>query len=337
MVDHNSDGQNRTGLRRFLEAVARAALKQWIVLILLAFLIFFSASAPGFFSLRNIKNIASYSTEPLALAVGETFVIISGGIDLSVGSVLALSGIIAALTMKSVLAATGAQYVSITLGVLAGLLTGIACGFINGIIIARLKVPPFVVTLGMLGIARGLTFLLTAGASVTGLPEQLAPLGNATLFGYFPLTFAIAVGLTLVAAFVLSRTKLGQHVYAIGGNPRASLRAGIPIARHLVTIYVISGFFAASAGVLLLARFTAGSPIAGQQSELDAIAAAVIGGASLFGGVGSILGSVVGAFIIGVLLIGLVISNVPPYWQLVATGTILIIAVFIDQMRNRAK
>lgn len=334
-MDLDSDRYRNLG--RLLRSVPRVLLNQWILLVLALFVMGFSIASPRFLSLANLRNIASFLTEPLLLAVGQTFVIISGGIDLSVGAILALAGIVGSMTMKIVMATTGLQGLSIALGMAAGLLVGLACGAANGMLIAKLRVPPFVVTLGMLGIARGFAYLLTSGTSVTGLPRALGPLGNQVYFGYVPLPFLVAVVLTLAAAFVLRSTRLGRHTYAIGGNPRAALRAGIPTQATLVSVYSVSGVFAGAAGVLLLARFATGSPIAGQQSELDAIAAAVIGGASLFGGIGTIFGSVVGASLVSVLLVGLVISNVPPYWQLVATGAILIIAVFIDQVRHRRR
>jgi ribose transport system permease protein len=315
--------------------LVRAVFAHWIVLILLALVFFFSVLCPGFLSDRSARNLAAFTTEPLILAIGQTFVIVSGGIDLSVGAVLALSGVAAALAMKiPFLVALHNPVLTISAGMLGGLLTGTCCGLVNGLIIARLRIPPFVVTLGMLGIARGLTFILSSGASIVGLPSQLGAVGNQVVAGFVPMPFVVAIAIACVASFVLFHTRFGRHTFAIGGNRRVALRAGIGVARHTIITYCLSGFLAAVAGIFLLARFSTASPIAGQQSELNAITAAVIGGASLFGGSGTILGSVIGAFIIGVLLIGLVMSNVPPYWQLIATGSILIIAVFIDQARH---
>jgi ribose transport system permease protein len=304
-------------------------------LILVIFIAFFSMAAPGFWSVRNFKSLTVYTTEPLLLALGQTFVIVSGGIDLSVGAVLGFCGVIAALILKAVWALIPNQTLSIIMGMLAGLITGVILGAINGAIIAKLRVPAFVVTLGMLGIARGSTYLLTAGHSVVNLPPELGKIGNAEVFRFMPISVFVALILVLACHFVLSQTRLGRYTYAIGGSRAAAVRAGIPVDKYIIMIYTISGFTAACAGLLILARFSTGSPIAGMNDELDSIAAVVIGGASLYGGIGNIIGSVVGAFIVGVLLVGLIILGVDPYWQMVAVGGILIAAVFIDQIRFR--
>lgn len=311
--------------------------KQWIFLILVLFVVFFSLAAPGFWSIRNFKSLTVYTTEPLLLALGQTFVIVSGGIDLSVGAILAFCGVVAALILKAVWAVVPNPVLSIGVGVIAGLIIGALLGAINGTIIARLRVPPFVVTLGMLGIARGATYLLTAGHSIVSLPPELGKIGNAELFGILPIPVFVALILVLLCHFVLSKTRLGRYTYAIGGSRPAAVRAGIPVDKYTIMIYTISGFTAACAGILIMARFSTGAPIAGMNDELDSIAAVVIGGASLYGGIGNILGSVVGAFIIGVLLVGLIILGVDPYWQMVSVGGILIGAVFIDQIRYRSR
>ncbi|MBW2057546.1 MAG: ABC transporter permease [Deltaproteobacteria bacterium] len=327
-------------LKSYLSAtrdLKNTLLKQWIFLILVLFVIFFSLAAPGFWSPRNFKSLSVYTTEPLLLALGQTFVIVSGGIDLSVGAILAFCGVVAALVLKAVWAVVPSPVFSICIGVIVGLIAGTLLGGINGTIIAKLRVPPFVVTLGMLGIARGATYLLTSGHSIVSLPPELGRIGNAELFGFLPLSVFVALILVLACHFLLSKTRLGRYTYAIGGSPAAAMRAGIPLDRYTVLIYAISGFTAACAGILIMARFSTGAPIAGMNDELDSIAAVVIGGASLYGGIGNILGSVVGAFIIGVLLVGLIILGVDPYWQMVSVGGILIAAVFIDQMRYRTR
>ncbi len=306
---------------------------KWIFFILVIFVIFFSITARGFFSLLGLRNIAVFVSEPLLLAVGETFVIISGGIDLSVGAVLGFTGVVGALIMRGIWVSTQSIALSIIVATLAGLAIGTAIGTINGLIIAKLRVPPFVVTLGMLGIARGITFVITSGQAIIGLPDALGAIGNLNFFGFLPVTTLVAILIILLASLALSRTRVGRYAYAIGGNRQATVRAGVPVARYTIIIYAISGFLAGCAGFMLLARFATGSPLAGQNSELNAIAAAVIGGTSLFGGIGSIGGTAVGALIIVVLLVGLVILNVQPYWQMAAVGAILILAVFIDNLR----
>lgn len=307
-------------------------LKHWILLILMAF---FAIAAPGFLSVAGMKNLAVYTAIPLILALGQTFVIISGGIDLSVGAILGLCGVVSALILKEIWILTESAALSISIGMLCGLFFGTMIGVLNGAIIAKLKVPAFVVTLGMLGICRGATYVLSSGHSIIQLPPSLGQAGNYQIFGIMPVSVFIAILLALLSYFILSKTRLGRYTYSIGGNRQASLRAGVPVDRYVIKIYALSGFMAAFAGILVLARFATGSPLAGMNDELDSIAAVVIGGASLFGGVGSISGTVIGALIIGVLLVGLVILNVPAYWQMIVVGGILIIAVFIDNMRHR--
>ena len=226
---------------------------------------------------------------------------------------------------------------SIALGTIAGLTTGTVLGMMNGLLIVKLKVPPFIVTLGMLGIARGGTYLLTAGASVVDLPPQIATLGGGKILGFLPVPVLIALILAIVAHFLLSQTPFGRYTYAMGGSRRAASRAGIAVDKYTVLIYAFSGLLASVSGILVVARFVTGSPLAGTNDELNSIAAVVIGGASLFGGVGSIFGSVVGSLIIGVLLVGLIVVNVQPYWQMVAVGIILVLAVSIDRIRYRRK
>jgi ribose transport system permease protein len=311
------------------------ASSQWIFLILIAFVVVFSFTAPGFFSIFGFANVAVYSSEPLLLAVGETFVIISGGIDLSVGALLGFTGVIAALLMRTLWALTQNVLLSILISAVAGLAVGTALGVINGVIIAKLKVPPFVVTLGMQGIARGSTYVLTSGHSIIGLPEVLGKVGNYYIWGVLPVSVLATAVLVVAAHMVLSKTRLGRYTYSIGGSRQASVRAGVPVDKCTIRIYALSGFMAACAGILILARFSTGSPLAGQNSELNSIAAAVIGGVSLLGGIGNVLGTVIGALIIGVLLVGLVIMNVQPYWQMVSVGGILILAVFVDNIRYR--
>lgn len=314
-------------------ALTNRSSNQWIVLILLAFVVFFSFTAQGFFSLLGLRNIAVYVSEPMLLAVAECFVIISGGIDLSVGAILGFTGVAGALIMRALWSSTQNMPLSILASVIAGLAIGTGLGIINGLIIAKLRVAPFVVTLGMLGIARGVTFILTSGQAIIGLPDALGTVGNYIIGGVLPVTTASVIVLVIIAYFVLGRTRIGRYAYAIGGNRAAAVRSGVPVDRYLIVIYGISGFLAGWAGFMILARFATGSPLAGQNSELNAIAAAVIGGTSLLGGIGTIGGTVVGALIIVVILVGLVIMNVQPYWQMVAVGCILILAVFLDNLR----
>jgi ribose transport system permease protein len=306
----------------------------WISLVLLGFVAFFSVFARGFFSVGTLTATAAYATEPLILALGQTLVIISGGIDISVGSVLGLSGVAAALTMRHLAVAAGPA-TGIIAGVLTGLVVGGVVGFANGKIVSRFLIPPFVVTLGMLGITRGLVFVLTRGTSVSDLPKPFVHLAEWNLFGYLPVAILVAALLILGVGWILRETLLGRYIYAIGGNEQAAIRAGVDVPKIKVIVYVLSGVLAAVAGLLALIRFSTASPLAGSNRELDSIAAAVIGGASLSGGKGTVSGSVVGALIVSVLLIGLVIMNVEPYWQMVAVGALVILAVTIDRLSER--
>lgn len=323
---------------------------------LILMLAYFSLYGVGFFSLRNYQNILIAATTTLMLAAGETFVIITGGIDLSVGYVMGAATVIAALVMRSLYQAGFPESVSILLGCLAGLLSGVVPGFINGFLIARLKVPPFIATLGMFGVAHGTGLILSGGFPVVNLPPSLGFIGNGYIFyylpgkgvsflrrpemetsevrnlvGIIPIPVVIAAVILLVFGFILAQTKFGQHTYAIGGNIDAALRAGINIPRHLMIIYIISSMFAALGGVLYVLRFTTGSSLAGEARMLDSIAAVVIGGASLFGGTGNLKGTVIGTLIIATLETGLVILGVQPFYQFFAVGIIIIIAVLIDQ------
>ncbi len=309
--------------------------RQWILLVLLGFVAFFSVFARGFLSVGNLTNTSLYATEPLILALGQTIVIVSGGIDISVGSLLALAGVVAALLMRYLWHLTALVGPAIAAGILAGLAAGMVGGGVNGIMIARFGIPPFVVTLGMLGVARGLVFVLTRGTSVSELPPAFLGLADWNLFGAIPTAIVVTVALIALVGWLLRRTLFGRYVFAIGGNEQACIRAGINVARAKTIVYLISGGLAAITGLLVLIRFSTASPLAGMGRELDSIAAAVIGGASLSGGKGNIFGTVVGALIVSVLLIGLIIMNVDPSWQMVAVGVLVILAVTIDQISER--
>jgi ribose transport system permease protein len=342
----------KSSLRTFLVQVGR----NWALIFLIVMLSYFSISGLGFFSLNNYQNILIAATTTFLLAAGETFVIITGGIDLSVGYVMGAATVIDALVMKALYDAGFSESVSILCGSLVGLLWGVIPGAINGFLIARLKVPPFIATLGMFGVAHGVGLILSGGFPVTGLPPSLGFIGNGYFFYYLPgkgfsflqrpemertevrnLMGIIPIPVVMVAivllifGFILAQTKFGQHTYAIGGNVDAAIRAGIDVRRHLMFIYIISSLFAALGGVLYVFRFTTGSSLAGEARMLDSIAAVVIGGASLFGGTGNLKGTVIGTLIIATLETGLVILGVQPFYQFFAVGIIIIIAVLIDQ------
>jgi ribose transport system permease protein len=310
-----------------------------IFFILLGLIVIFTIlEGTVFLSLGNFSNIAVEAVGLLLLAVGSTFVIITAGIDLSVGSVLVLSSVVTARVMAG-LAASGSEPVAIAAGIVLGLLTGLICGLANGAIITRYKVPPFIVTLGMLGVALGAAQILAGGTNVPGVPlsfsNAFGPINE--LFGFLPVPVLIALVVVVIAGISLAYTRFGRYTYAIGSNAEAARRAGINVDAHLIKVYALSGLLAGLAGVLDIARFSTTSLGGHSADNLAAISAVVIGGTSLFGGTGTILGSVVGTFIPAVLRNGFVIQGVQAYWQEVVIGAILILAVYIDQRRRAAE
>jgi ribose transport system permease protein len=308
----------------------------WIFLILGGIcLIFALLSFDSFASSTNLRNIAVDASVLLVLAVGSTFVIVTAGIDLSVGSVLVFSGVVSAKLMEAV---GGESTGVILLGLGAALGSGLAWGLFNGVIIAKLKVPALIVTLGSFGAALGFAQLITDGVDVREVPFPLVEsVGTGQLFGEIPYLVVIAVGVALVFGVVLALTRFGRHTYAVGSNEEAARRAGIHVDRHLIKVYALAGTLSGLAGFMSLARF-ATTTIGGHSTDnLQAIAAVVIGGTSLFGGIGSVLGTVAGVFIPAVLENGFVILGVQPFWQEVAVGGVLILAVYLDQLRRRAR
>ena len=321
-----------------LRGVLRRRLTEtttWTFLILLGIVAGFAALRfQQFATVFNFRNIAADASGLLIIAVGMTFVIITAGIDLSVGSVLVFSGVIAA---KVMLAIGGGGWGAIAAGLVAGIVAGTAWGVVNGVLITKARVPPLIVTLGTLGMALGSALLITGGIDVRGVPLQLTTtIGIGQLAGV-PYVVIIAAAVTAVGAVTLSMTRFGRYTYAIGSNAEAARRAGINVDRHLIKVYALSGFLAGMAGMVSLARF-ATTTIGGHSTDnLAAIAAVVLGGTSLFGGIGTVLGKVVGVFIPAILQNGFVILGVQPFWQQVAVGAVLIIAVYIDQLKRRAQ
>jgi ribose transport system permease protein len=308
----------------------------WIGGVLLALIMAFSIDSPYFLTRANWLNTSSTATEVLLLAVGETFVICSGGIDLSVGAVLGFAGTAGAWVMATAFpGATGSAVGPVVLGFAAAVAAGTAFGVLNGFLVAWAGIPPFVVTLGTLGIATGFGYLLNNGQEISAIPASVATFGNKNLGGWVPVPVLIAAVITVWCGLLLARTRFGAYALSIGDSREAAVRAGINDRRYLLEIYTLSGLLAGVASVLVMARLGAGNPVSGATDNLNAIAAVVIGGASLFGGRGTIIGSVIGTGIIAVLLTGLVLVNVPPFWQEVAVGAILIAAVYIDQLRHR--
>ncbi|HEX7163741.1 MAG TPA: ABC transporter permease [Trebonia sp.] len=308
----------------------------WIGGVLLALIIGFSIGSPYFLTRANWLNTSSTATEVLLLAVGQTFVICSAGIDLSVGAVLGFAGTAGAWVMATAFPGAGSGTVwPVVVGFATALAAGCAFGLLNGFLVAWGRIPPFVVTLGTLGIATGFGYLLNNGQEISAIPPSVATFGNTNLGGWVPVPVLITAVITIWCGLLLARTRFGAYALSIGDSQEAVVRAGVNHRRYLLEIYTLSGLLSGVAAVLVMARLGAGSPASGATDNLNAIAAVVIGGASLFGGRGTIIGSVIGTGIIAVMLTGLVLINVPPFWQEVAVGAVLIIAVYIDQLRHR--
>jgi ribose transport system permease protein len=284
--------------------------------------------SPTFLTFRNIFNVGTQVAVIAIIALGSTFVIVSGGIDLSVGSVLALAGIVFGWTSAK-------AGLPLPVALLLGIGVGALAGFVNGNLVNFAKIPPFIATLAMLSAARGLALVISGGIPISKIPSSLQTLGNGDLFGVIPLPVVLMVAMWVLAAWVLRYTYAGRCMYAIGGNEEAARLSGINVVGQKLLIYTLSGLFAAIAGILLTARLASAQPQAGVGFELDAIAAVVIGGASLSGGVGSATGTIVGAFILGVLRNGLNLLNVSAFWQQVVIGAVIVLAVMTDTLRRR--
>lgn len=323
-------GLSGPGMSKFLETYG-------IILVVVVMMVVLAAIKPDvFLSAQNLTNILKQNASLALLALGMYVVIVTAGIDLSVGSILGLSMVALALASKA-----GVPWPVV---LLIGPAIGLAVGWVNGIGLTVLKLPhPFIMTLGTLNVARGLTFLISNGAPISGLQPEVRYLGQAYYdFGIFAPPAGIPASLIVVAVcaiglwFFLQKTSMGRHIFAIGGNPHAARVSGINVDRTLVIVYMISGFFAGLAGLLLAGRTDSGFPNAGIGIELDAIAAVIIGGASFFGGRGTVLGVLAGVLIMGILRNGLNINNVSAFWQQILIGLVIIIAVYIDVLRRRA-
>ena len=321
-------------------AVLRFLGAAWSWLLLIGLVIFFEVWAQIAYGIsfvwnsHNVRSIALFATIPLVLALGQTFVIISAGIDLSVGFTMGLASAILAVAIELAGAGGAGPGTLLAIGLLAAISVSLVPGAINGVLIARLGVPPFIGTLGMYGVARGAGFLVAGSPTVPVNNSWLFEIGNGTLWNV-PNAVIITVVLIVALHYVLSQTRFGQYTYAVGGNRQASIRAGINVRRHTTLVYILAAACAGIAGIIYTARFSAGAPQGGEPMLLDSIAAVVIGGASLFGGTGTIIGTVIGAMIIAVIQYGLVFVDVDPYWQFAAVGMVIIVAVIIDQSRAR--
>lgn len=271
-----------------------------------------------FLTIPNIVNVLRQSAINGIIAIGMTYVILTGGIDLSVGSVLALSGVITADLLK--------LGMPVAVALVAGLGIGALLGLVNGLIITKLKIPPFITTLGMLVVARGLALTYTQGRPITGLPQRFRFIGTGSI-GPIPMPIILLAAAFFIAALILNRTRIGQYIYAIGNNPVAARYAGIPVDRYITFVYALAGMLAALAGMILIGRLGSAQPTAGEAYEFDAIAAVVVGGTSFTGGQGGLGGTLIGALIIAVLNNGLNLLNVSSAFQPVVTGVVIALAL----------
>lgn len=303
------------------------------LIALLVLCIVLSILTDKFFTAENGLNVLRQTAVNICIATGMTLVVLTAGIDLSVGSVLALCGAITAGLLKNGIAIPSIDlFIGFTLlgALLAGMIAGALLGWFSGFTITKFKVPPFVATLAMLTIARGLTMLYTKGQPISNLGTDFAKIGTGWFIGV-PVPVWIAAVVVLLAAFITRKTKLGRYIYAIGGNETAARFSGINITKVKIRVYAMAGALAAIGGIIVTSRLDSAQPNAGTGYELDAIAAVVIGGTSLSGGKGTVWGTVMGAIIIGVLNNGLVLLNVSPFWQQVVKGGVILLAVIIDK------
>ncbi len=289
---------------------------------LLIIVVTFSFLSPVFFTVPNLLNILQQSSINALIALGMTLVIISGGIDLSVGPTAALSAVLGATLMVA--------GVPVPVAILATLGIGALCGVFSGMLVAYAGLQPFIVTLGGLSLFRAIALIYTGGNPVFGIPMEFRSIINSDLFG-IPTPIIIVAVIALVLWLVMNKTPLGEYILAVGGNEEAARVAGVPVKRTKVTVFIISGTLASLASLILIGRLGAAEPTIGNLWELDAIAAAAIGGASLMGGKGSIVGTIIGAIILGALRNGLTLLNIQAFYQLLATGLIIIIAMLIDR------
>lgn len=315
------------GRRWNRETVVSLLIRNAMVIILLLVMVYFTFENPRFASLANARTILIAAAPFAFVALGQTLVILTGGIDLSVGSVIALSAMVAAK-----IAVTWPDRV--WLAVVAGILVGGLAGLISGLLVSRLNVAPFVATLGMLTAASGMAYVVGDGAPINGLPPAFGKIANTTVGGFAVPVYIMAAAF-IILAIVMKRTTWGLRVYAVGGNPRASQVAGVNVKGVLTSVYVISGFLAGLSGIILSSRVISGPPNLGQGFELDAIAAVVIGGASLAGGRGTIWGTLLGLLLIQTLNNGLDILVVPAYWQAVISGVLIVSAVAVDMWSTK--
>ncbi len=322
----NNSTVSMTGVRGLIATVfSRYGI--YVALFLIGLVL--SIASPFFLTVTNILNILNQVSIIGIIAVGSTIVLISGGLDLSAGAIVAVAGVAGAHF------AHPGEY-PLIVPILVGILTGAGIGLFNGVVVAKGKIPPFIVTLGTMTAGRGLALLLVGGMQVINLSDEFVSLANTRVLGAVPILIFFFAGICLLFWFVTTRMRFGRHIYAVGGNENAAHVSGLNVDRIKITVYALAGALAGLGGLLLASRTVVGSPIAGAGYELDAIAAAVIGGTSTTGGLGRVTGTIIGALLIQVISNGLDMLNVPSYYQQIVKGLIIILAVYMD-MRSKNK
>lgn len=298
---------------------------------LVLLMVFFSLNTKNFLSNRNLLNVALQTSVSVILAIAETYVIITGGIDLSIGSISAAAGMIAAICLN--------RGMPVPASIILGILTGVCCGAFNAFTITVLGIVPFIATLGTNSIMRGLIYVILNGIplSASGAGEAFTWIGQGKLWGWLPYPVLFMAVIAVVAVIILTKTKFGRMVFAIGSNENTAYLSGIKVKIVKFKVYLLCGFLCSVAGIILTSRVASASPTAGEGDETFAIAAAVIGGASLSGGKGNMIGTIIGAFIIGILNNGLNLIGLSSFWQQVAVGCVIILAVFLDVIRVKLK
>lgn len=299
-----------------------------IIAVLLLISVILSIASPVFLTIDNLLSVLRQVSNNMYLALGMTLVIILGGIDLSVGTCVAMCGTLTAGLMVN-------QGVPMPAAILCGLGLGTMAGFLNGLIIATFKVPAFIVTMAMMNVAKGIAYIYSGGRSIRVANDAYTGIGTGKVFGFLPLPVLYMLVLIAVFIVILNKTKFGTYIFAIGGNRESARLSGVPIKKVEIAVFTISGFLAAFAGIVLSARMYSGQPGVGEGYELDAIAACVLGGISMTGGVGAVSGTIFGALVIGIISNGLNLIGLSSFWQLVVKGLIIVLAVIIDTQKGK--
>ena len=337
MTDNTVNGSN-TNTKPAGTSFVRSLLNAWSWLFLILILGFFEIYAQTqtgstlLFRIYNLQAISIAASQILLLGLGLTLVIVAGHIDLSIAFSTGFAAVVMALIVRT--SGADADWVTVILAMLAGLGAAALVGAVNGWLVALLNVPSFIGTLGTYGIARGAALIVAGGATVSIRNDHTRAFGNGDILG-LPVPLVVAAVLTLVCHYLLKHTRFGAHTYALGANRASVERAGVNVKKHLILLFILSAFTAGIGGLIYTSRFSAGAANAGEPILLYAVAAVFIGGASLTGGQGTITGTVIGAFIIAVIQFGLVFCGLPPYWQFVAVGLVIIVAVLVDQSKDR--